>query len=125
MHKAPVYSDFFGVNGRTYHYYVTSAAIRGGGESGPSNVVSATSYAMTDEQLLTSVQEAVFRYFWDYGHPVSGLAREGYGLGHSADTCTTGGTGMGLMAICVGAERGFVTRPEAAEPSPADPDLPG
>jgi hypothetical protein len=70
---------------------------------------------MTDEQLLTSVQEAVFRYFWDYGHPVSGLTREGYKLGHSTDTCTSGGTGMGLMAICIGVERGFVTRAEAAK----------
>jgi hypothetical protein len=70
---------------------------------------------MTDDQLLTSVQEAVFRYFWDYGHPVSGLAREGYGFSHSTDTCTSGGTGMGLMAICVGAERRFVTRTESAK----------
>ena len=113
-HKASVYSDFFGVNDRTYYYYVRSAAIRGGGQSEPSNTVSATSYAMTDEELLTSVQEAVFRYFWDYGHPVSGLAREGYGLGHGTDTCTSGGTGMGLMAICVGAERKLVTRAQAA-----------
>lgn len=112
--KTSVYSDFFGVNGTTYRYYVTAVAIRGGGESKPSNVASATSYEMTDDQLLTSVQEAVFRYFWDYAHPVSGLAREGYGLGHHPDICTTGGTGMGLMAICVGAERGFVTRAEAA-----------
>jgi len=115
MHKVSAYSDFFGVNSRTYHYYVKSVAIRGGGESEPSNTVSATSYAMTDEQLLTSLQEATFRYFWDYGHPVSGLAREGYGFGHGDEVCTSGGTGMGLMAICVGAERGFVTRAQAAE----------
>ena len=114
VHKASVYSDFFGVNDRTYYYCVRSVAIRGGGESEPSQIVSATSAAMTDEQLLTSVQEAVFRYFWDYGHPVSGLAREGYGFSHSPDTCTSGGTGMGLMALCVGAERHFVTRAEAA-----------
>jgi hypothetical protein len=115
VHRTSVYSDFFGDNGRTYYYHVKAAAIRGGGESEPSTVVSATSYAMTDEQLLTSVQEATFHYFWDYGHPVSGLAREGYALGHSAETCTSGGTGMGLMAICVGVERGFVTRTQAAE----------
>jgi hypothetical protein len=115
VHKAPVYSDFFGVNGRTYYYHVKAVAIRGGGESEPSNIVSASSHAMTDEQLLTSVQEAVFRYFWDYGHPVSGLAREGYGFSHSPDTCTSGGTGMGLMVICIGAERTFVTRAQAAE----------
>ncbi len=114
VHTVSVYSDFFGANDQTYYYYVKSAAILGGGQSEPSNIVSATSYAMTDEQLLTSVQEAVFRYFWDYGHPISGLAREGYQLGHSTDTCTSGGTGMGLMAICVGAERGFVSRAEAA-----------
>jgi hypothetical protein len=114
-HAFSVYSDFFGENDRTYYYYVTSVAILEGGQSEPSNLVSATSYAMTDEQLMTSVQEATFRYFWDYGHPVSGLAREGYQLGHSTDTCTSGGTGMGLMAMCVGAERGFVSRTEAAE----------
>ncbi|MGE5296460.1 MAG: glucoamylase family protein, partial [Solirubrobacterales bacterium] len=115
LHKVPVYSDFFGDNGRTYYYHVKASAIRNGGESEASSVVSAASYAMTDDRLLTSVQEAVFRYFWDYGHPVSGLAREGYGFSHSADTCTSGGTGMGLMAICVGVERGFVTRAQAAE----------
>jgi len=114
VHTVSVYSDFFGGNGRTCYYYVKSVSKRGGGQSGPSNIVSATSNAMTDEQLLSSVQEAVFRYFWDYGHPVSGLAREGYQLGHSTDTCTSGGTGMGLMAICVGAERKFVSRSRAA-----------
>jgi hypothetical protein len=114
VHTVSVYSDFFGENDRRYYYYVRSVAILEGGESEPSNIASAASYAMDDEQLLTSVQEAVFRYFWDYGHPVSGLAREGYELGHSTDTCTSGGTGMGMMAMCVGADREFVTRAQAA-----------
>jgi hypothetical protein len=109
-HATVAYSDFFGANGQTYYYYVT--AVTSSGESSASSIVSASSYAMTDNQLLTSVQEATFRYFWDFGHPVSGLAREG--LMHLRDTCAIGGTGMGLMAICVGADRGFVTRAEAA-----------
>lgn len=66
---------------------------------------------MTDEQLLTSVQEATIRYFWDYAHPISGLARERLG---SAETCTSGGTGFGMMAIVVGVERGLIGRAEAA-----------
>lgn len=66
---------------------------------------------LDDEALLTAVQKATFRYFWDYGHPVSGAARERLGSG---ETCTSGGTGFGLMAILVGTERGFVTRDEAA-----------
>ncbi|HEY8241403.1 MAG TPA: glucoamylase family protein [Kiritimatiellia bacterium] len=31
---------------------------------------------LTDDQLLEIVQHQTFRYFWDFGHPVSGLARE-------------------------------------------------
>jgi len=105
-----VYSDFLGENGRTCYYYV--APVMAGREGKRSAVVSAASYKMTDEQLLTSVQQATFRYFWDFAHPVSGMAREG--LRHHRDTVTTGGTGFGLMAIIVGAERGFVSRSEAA-----------
>jgi len=108
--RTHLYSDFLGANGRTFHYRVTALGRRIA-ESPPSATVSATSLAMTDEQLLTSVQEATFRYFWDWGHPVSGLARE---RDRSGDTCTTGGTGFGLMAVMVGAERGFVSRGAAA-----------
>lgn len=65
-----------------------------------------------DEELLDLVQQQTFRYFWDYGHPTSGLARERSGSGN---TVTTGGSGFGVMALIVAAERGFVTRTEAAE----------
>ena len=64
-----------------------------------------------DEDLLTLVQQQTFRYFWDYAHPTSGLARERL---NSGDTVTSGGSGFGIMCIPVGVERGFVTREEAA-----------
>jgi hypothetical protein len=67
---------------------------------------------MNDEELLTMLQEATFRYFWDYAHPVSGLARERLGSGN---TVTSGGSGFGIMAILVGVERGFITRDEGVE----------
>lgn len=111
-HQIMIYSDFFGQNNQTYYYYVTSLTDK---ESKPSKIVSAGSYQMNDGQLLTSIQEAAFRYFWDYAHPVSGLTREGYQFGHEDDCCTSGGTGMGLMAICIGAERGFISRKKAAQ----------
>lgn len=65
-----------------------------------------------DEELLTLVQQRTFGYFWDFGHPVSGLARE---RSTSGDVVTTGGSGFGIMAMTVAAERGFVSRTEAAE----------
>jgi hypothetical protein len=65
-----------------------------------------------DEDLLTLLQKQTFKYFWDYAHPISGLARERYGSG---DVVTSGGSGFGLMAILVGIERNFITRVEGFE----------
>ncbi len=73
----------------------------------------ADSSQMSDDELLTTVQRQSFKYFWDFGHPVSGLSREGYR--HSRNLCTAGGTGVGIMTIVVGAQRGFVTRAQAAD----------
>ncbi len=104
------YSDFLGENGQTYYYRITSVDSEGQ-ESIASQVVKARSYAMTDDQLLASIQQVTLRYFWDYAHPVSGLSRERLGSG---DTCTSGGTGFGMMAMVVGVERGFISRDSAA-----------
>ena len=65
--------------------------------------------AISDSALLTKVQQQTFKYFWDYGHQTSGLARDRLG---SADVVTTGGSGFGLMAILTGIERGFISRQE-------------
>ncbi len=65
-----------------------------------------------DEDLLTLVQKQTFSYFWDFGHPVSGMARERTTSEH---TVTTGGTGFGVMAMIVAAERGFITKGEALQ----------
>ncbi|WP_225000074.1 glucoamylase family protein [Cesiribacter sp. SM1] len=62
---------------------------------------------ISDEALLTRVQEQTFRYFWDFAHPTSGLARE---RNTSGNTVTIGGSGFGVMTILVGIERGFISR---------------
>lgn len=64
---------------------------------------------LTDEVLLEKVQHQTFNYFFDFGHPVSGMARE---RNTSGDIVTTGGSGFGLMALVVGMDRGFITREE-------------
>jgi hypothetical protein len=67
---------------------------------------------LTDEKLLDLVQHQTFKYFYDFGDPVSGMARE---RNSSLDTVTTGGTGFGLMTMLVGMERGFITRQEGID----------
>ncbi|SNR58845.1 glucoamylase family protein [Hymenobacter mucosus] len=71
---------------------------------------------LTDEQLLDLVQKQTFRYFWDFGHPVSGMARErsNRSFDYGDEVVTTGGTGFGIMAILVAAERKWIVREEAA-----------
>ncbi len=80
-------------------------------------LLSAQKPGLTDEQLMDLVQKQTFQYFWDFGHPVSGLARErsNHSFGYGDETCTTGGTGFGVMAIVVAAERGWITREEGAQ----------
>jgi hypothetical protein len=65
---------------------------------------------ISDSALLTLVEQQTFKYFYDFGHPVSGLARE---RNTSADVVTTGGSGFGLMALIVGVQRNFITRAQA------------
>ena len=57
--------------------------------------------------LLSVVQKQTFKYFYDFAHPVSGMARE---RNTSGDVVTSGGSGFGIMALIVGMERGFITR---------------
>ncbi|MEO6869983.1 MAG: Ig-like domain-containing protein, partial [Ginsengibacter sp.] len=45
---------------------------------------------ISNNALLDLIQQQTFKYFWDFGHPVSGMARE---RNTSGETVTTGGTG--------------------------------
>jgi hypothetical protein len=67
---------------------------------------------ISDDQLLDNIQEATFNYFWEFAHPVSGLARE---RNTSGDTVTIGGSGFGLKAILVGIHRGFISKSQGIE----------
>jgi hypothetical protein len=72
---------------------------------------------LSDSALLDLVQKQTFRYFWDFAHPVSGLARERSNItpeyGH--ETTATGGTGFGIMSVIVAVERGWITRDTAVK----------
>lgn len=68
---------------------------------------------VSDSVLLDIVQQQTFRYFWDYGHPVSGLARERSNSG--SETVTSGGSGFGIMCIPIGIHRNFITRSEGLQ----------
>jgi hypothetical protein len=67
------------------------------------DIEAAPSPNLPAEELLDLVQRQTLRYFWDFAHPVSGLARER--SNRQPEVVTSGGSGFGIMAILVGVER--------------------
>jgi hypothetical protein len=93
-------------------YYKVRSIGPGGVAGDFSAPVSAQTRPMSDEELLDMVQESTFRYFWDFAHPTSGLARE---RNTSGDIVTSGGSGFGILAILTGVQRGWVSREAALD----------
>jgi exo beta-1,2-glucooligosaccharide sophorohydrolase (non-reducing end) len=112
-----IYSDFIGNSGDDYYYRVRAIHFEDTNQpavfSTWSEVRHGSPRPLDVEQLLTDVEEGGFRYFYDYGHPGSGLAR--VGTRKNLDVCSSGSTGWGMYNLVVGIERGFITRREGAE----------
>jgi hypothetical protein len=107
------YMDFTGFNNgqpANYHYFVE--ALGSTGVLATSDTLTVTVAPQSDDALMDMVQRYTFRYFWDFGHPVSGMARE---RNTSGDVVTSGGTGFGVMAMLLAAERGYITRQQALD----------
>ena len=106
------YTDFLGEPGKTANYKVVASdhAYRA---SAFSNVASATTRAMTDDELLTMLQEACFRYYFEGAHPIAGTTLES--IPGDDRIVATGASGFGIMALIVGVDRGFITREQGLE----------
>ena len=71
---------------------------------------------LTENELLDMVQKDALKYFVEYAHPTSKLARERYHTddpGNDANIVTTGGSGFGLMTLLVGIQRNYIGRADA------------
>lgn len=105
------YSDWIGAASVSNKYKVAAYDLSGN-VSPLSAEVTTMTHQMSDSEFLDMTQRAAFRYFWDWGDPTSGIARERHEPNESDVTNTIGGGGFGVMAIIVGIERGFITRDE-------------
>ncbi|HEY4338193.1 MAG TPA: glucoamylase family protein [Puia sp.] len=72
---------------------------------------------LSDSALLDLTERQTFRYFWDFAHPVSGMARErsNHTFNTGDEVVTTGGTGFGVMAIIAATDRKYIGRDTAAK----------
>jgi exo beta-1,2-glucooligosaccharide sophorohydrolase (non-reducing end) len=106
------YVDFIGQSGKNASYKISAVDVNNN-ESPLSNAAPAATRPMTDEEMLTMVQEACFRYYWDAAHPVAGMALEV--IPGDRNLVAVGASGFGVMALVVGVEREFITREQGAE----------
>ena len=106
------YEDFLGESGKTSSYKISAVDVNYR-ESAQSNEAVATTRTMSDEELLTMVQEGCFHYYWEGAHPVAGMAIEI--LPGDENLVAVGSSGHGIMALIAGIDRGFVTREQGTE----------
>lgn len=100
--------DFTGEPPDEAVYRVTALDLAGN-ESAPSPISKrARTRPFTDDELITMVQEAHFRYYWEAAHPEAGLVPEV--LPGDTNLLALGGSGFGVMAMLVATERGFAPR---------------
>ncbi len=104
------YADFTGETGKKYDYKI-SFLNDNYEETELSSPVSAETKPMTDDELLTMVQEASFRYYWEGAESSSGMAKEN--IPGRQNMIASGASGFGIMALIVGTERGFISRDES------------
>lgn len=106
------FTDFLGKDALKALYKVV-ASDRNYHQSKFSNEAAATTHRMSDDELLTMLQLACFRYYWEGAHPDAGMTLEN--IPGDDRIVATGASGFGIMALVVGAERGFITRGHALE----------
>lgn len=74
-----------------------------------------------DEQFLEDLQRRSFQYFWEQADPQTGLVPDRARMDGSPlppshrNVASTAATGFGLTALCIAAERGWITRAEARQ----------
>jgi hypothetical protein len=106
------YTDFIGKSDQKLFYKVADSD-RNYRQSALSEVVSASTRTLNDDELLTMLQEECVRYYWEGAHPKSGMTLEN--IPGDDRIVATGASGFGIMALIVGVERGFITREQGLE----------
>jgi exo beta-1,2-glucooligosaccharide sophorohydrolase (non-reducing end) len=106
------YTDFIGRSGVSATYRV-KAVDRSYRQSALSEPAAASTKELSDDELLTMLQEACFRYYWEGAHSVAGATLEN--IPGDERIVATGASGFGIMALIVGVDRGFITREQGVE----------
>ena len=70
-----------------------------------------------DDQFLNDVESTSFLFFWEQGNPKTGMVKDRCNVraNRTGDASSIAATGFGLTALCIGAQRGFISTSAALE----------
>ena len=70
-----------------------------------------------DDQFLNDVEAASFLFFWEQGNPKTGMVKDRSNVhtDNQGGASSIAATGFGLTALCIGSQRGFISRDDALE----------
>lgn len=106
------YADFVGPpSGSKYKYRICFLGFDGK-KSQYSDVKESSTKALSDDELLSMVQEACSRYYYDGAEVNSGLTLES--VPGDPNMIATGASGFGIMSLVVAGDRGFIPREQVA-----------
>src|SRR3984893_12603852 len=83
----------------------------------PGSAPSLASLSPEDDQFLNDLESADFLYFWEQASPKTGMVKDRCNV-HANDQETVASiaaTGFGLTALCIGEQRGFISKAVALE----------
>jgi hypothetical protein len=89
--------------------------------SSPQTVSANYKFTAADELFLEDLQHRSFNYFWEQADPQTGLVPDRARMDGSRldenhqDVASIAATGFGLTALCIAAERNWITRTQARE----------
>ena len=83
----------------------------------PANAPGAPVLSPEDDRFLHEVERASFLFFWEQGSPNTGMVKDrcNVNANRQGDASSIAATGFGLTALCIGAQRGFISAGAALE----------
>ncbi|MGH8021989.1 MAG: glucoamylase family protein, partial [Limisphaerales bacterium] len=109
------YCDLAVIDGTTYYYQIT--AVNASSQASPPSATVSTvpEPFASDDAFMDYVEEANFDFYWYTANPANGLVPD-----HTTDgapdgsPCSIFAVGLGLTAIGIGVDHGWITRAEGA-----------
>ena len=77
-----------------------------------------TALSAEDDQFLDEVEKASFLFFWEQGSPNTGMVKDRCNVHTNSPeggAASIAATGFGLTALCIGEQRGFISKADALQ----------